>query len=291
VTAPGVDPAGIRPRGLVTAGLVVAALSFVAGTIATGDVRVDGSHGDWRGATEGLYKSGQPGILGAGRRAIVHVGPLDGAQVFMHGLGTPAGGVRWAGFDRHRAGDWLRVVTGLYAPLFLPPRYEAWWSTPLRAWPSAYLIAAVAMALAAWWLAQRGTPMGGRAASTGLLWPAVTALPLLGLSGLLDLYRVGYLVAVAVGFVVAGITTRIESSRAMVVGLAVALAAILSPLSLAAARAWGREGFQVQMALRWEVTDPKWLGRLTPEMARLFLDAVERDRHAMAWAHPELPWP
>ena len=659
MTAPGVEPAGIRPRGLVAAGLVVAALSFVAGTIATGDVRVDGSHGDWRGATEGLYKSGQPGILGAGRRAIVHVGPLDGragalivtaasrrsedpvrltgrtgtdafervlavdaapvtvaiphgtrdlelrleasglfrvseialrrprqpaaqalrlfaplialivlaatwtrmarwtallwaalagvgtaglwmglvdasaalrfdpvvwdrvrigatalvwvaalacarsrpavvaavggtvallhlptvwygfhaddfvmarpfsarelastlygsfdptgtlgdhfrplvtltwavdhwlwgvrtagyhmtnlvlhamagvllvfllrrlrltasaallgglvwvvhplaassvawvsaradclmavfylsslagfcaprarastvlfaalalaakemavslpltallldrvllpreeapsrrlrlwllvlvtvaylalwAALFMHGLGTPAGGVRWAGFDRHRAGDWLRVVTGLYAPLFLPPRYEAWWSTPLRAWPSAYLIAAVAMALAAWWLAQRGTPMGGRAASTGLLWPAVTALPLLGLSGLLDLYRVGYLVAVAVGFVVAGITTRIESSRAMVIGLAVALAAILSPLSLAAARAWGRDGFQVQMALRWEVTDPKWLGRLTPEMARLFLDAVERDRHAMAWAHPELPWP
>jgi hypothetical protein len=111
----------------------------------------------------------------------------------------------------------------------------------------------------------------------------------LGLSGLLDLYRVGYLVAAAIAFVVAGIVTRIESSRLAVAGLAAVLAAVLAPLSLDAARAWGREGFQVQTALRWGLADPDLARRLTPEMAQLFAETAERDRHAMAWAHPEAP--
>ena len=212
------------------------------------------------------------------------------AALFMHRLVTPAaGGQRWAAFDPHRASDWLYALCGLYAPLFLPPRYEVWWTTQLREWPSAYLGGAAALALAAWWVAQRGPRIGGRAASAGLLWAPLTALPLLGLAGLLDLYRVGYLVAVAVAFVVAGIAIRLESSRLVAAGLAAVLAAVLAPLSLDAARAWGREGFQVRTALRWGLADPDLARQLTPEMAQLFADTAERDRHAMAWAHPEVP--
>jgi hypothetical protein len=210
------------------------------------------------------------------------------AALFMHRLVMrPTGGLRWAAFDPHRASDWLYVMAGLYAPLFLPPRYEVWWTTPLRGWPSAYLAGAAALALAAWWVAQRGPGIGGRAATAGLLWAPLTALPLLGLSGLVDLYRVGYLVAVAIAFVVAGIVTRLESSRLAAAGVAAVLVVVLAPLSLDAARAWGREGFQVRTALRWGLADPDLPGRLTPEMAQLFADTVERDRHAMAWAHPE----
>jgi hypothetical protein len=109
----------------------------------------------------------------------------------------------------------------------------------------------------------------------------------LGLSGLLDLYRVGYLVAVAVAFVVAGVVTRLESSRLAAAALAAVLAAVLTPLSLDAARAWGREGFQVRTALRWGLADPDLPRQLTPEMARLFAETAERDGHAVAWAHPE----
>jgi hypothetical protein len=191
----------------------------------------------------------------------------------------------------HRAGDWLRLAGLLYAPLFLPMRYETWWSTLLRAWPAAYLIGAVAVALAAWGVGAARHGARRARGTTGLVWAIATVLPLLSLTGLLDFYRVGYLVAIAVAFVVAGVASRLESSPLALAGLAVLLATALAPLSIDAARSWGRDGFQVQMALRWEVTDPNWLGRLTPEMARLFLDTVERDRHAMAWAHPELPWP
>jgi hypothetical protein len=214
------------------------------------------------------------------------------AALFMHRLlMRPTGGTRWSAFDAHRASDWLYVVGGLYAPLFLPPRYEVWWSTPLRGWPSAYLAGAAALALAAWWVAQRGPRLGGRAATVGLLWAPLTAIPLLGLSGLVDLYRVGYLVAVTVAFVVAGIVIRIESSRLAAAALAAVLAVLLAPLSLDAARAWGREGFQVRTAQQWGLADPDLPRRLTPEMAQLFAVTAERDRHAMAWAHPEMQEP
>jgi hypothetical protein len=95
------------------------------------------------------------------------------------------------------------------------------------------------------------------------------------------------LVAVAVAFVVAGVVTRLESSRRVTAVLAAVLTAVLVPLSLDAARAWGREGFQVRTALRWGLADPDLPRQLTPEMAQLFADTVERDGHAMAWAHPE----
>jgi hypothetical protein len=114
----------------------------------------------------------------------------------------------------------------------------------------------------------------------------VTALPLLGLSGLVDLYRVGYLVAVAVAFVVAGIVARVESSRWAAAGLAAALAVLLVPLSVDAARSWGPEGFQFRTALHWGIADPELPQRLTPEMAQLFADTAARDRHATAWAQP-----
>jgi hypothetical protein len=212
------------------------------------------------------------------------------AALFMPRLVMrPTGGQRWAAFDPYRASDWLYAVAGLYAPLFLPPRYEVWWTTPLRGWPSAYLGGAAALALAAWLVAQGDARIGGRAATAGLLWAPLTALPLLGLSGLVDLYRVGYLVAVAIAFVVAGIATRLESSRLAAAGLAAVLAAVLAPLSLDAARAWGREGFQVRTALRWAMADPGLPRQLTPEMAQLFADTAERDLHAVAWAHPEMP--
>jgi hypothetical protein len=212
------------------------------------------------------------------------------AALFVQRVVTPAaGGQRWAAFDPQRVSDWLYAVAGLYAPLFVPPRYEVWWTTQLREWPIAYLAGAAVLTLGAWWVAQRGPRIGGRAASTGLLWAPLTALPLLGLAGLLDLYRVGYLVAVAMAFVVAGIATRLESSRLAAAGLAAVLAALLAPLSLDAARAWGREGFQVRTALRWGLADPDLPRQLTPEMAQLFADTAERDHHAMAWAHPEMP--
>jgi hypothetical protein len=207
------------------------------------------------------------------------------AALFTHRLVTPAaGGQRWAAFDPRRVSDWLYAAGGLYAPLFLPPRYEVWWTTQLREWPSAYLGGAAALALAAWMVAQRGERIGGRAATAGLLWALVTALPLLGLAGLVDFYRVGYLVAVAVAFVVAGIVTRLDSSRLAAAGLAAVLAAVLAPLSLDAARAWGRDGFQVRTALRWAMAEP---GQRTPEMARLFAETAERDGHAAAWANPQ----
>jgi hypothetical protein len=76
VTAPHPRPPDMGR--LVLAAVVVGALSFVAATLATGDVSVNGRHGDWHAVTEGLYRSGQPEILGATRRAIIHFHRLDG---------------------------------------------------------------------------------------------------------------------------------------------------------------------------------------------------------------------
>ena len=198
-----------------------------------------------------------------------------------------AGGPRWAGFDPRAAGDWLGLLPALFTPLFLPGRYETWWLTPLRAWPMAYLAAGLGVAILAWWVASRGPEVGGRSATVGLIWPLATALPLLGLASTLDFYRLGYLVAVAVAFVVAGLAVRFEGRRPVVAVLAVGLAAALGPLSIDAARAWADDGFRGRASLRWKAAEPSWVAQLTPEMAGVFTETVARHCHALVWAYPD----
>jgi hypothetical protein len=74
--------------------------------------------------------------------------------------------------------------------------------------------------------------------------------------------------------------------------MAVALAVGWGWLSIDAARAWGRDGFHVRMAIRWRLAEPDWPDqRLTPEMAARWRRTIEEDRHAFAWAYPDAPWP
>ena len=119
---------------------------------------------------------------------------------------------------------------------------------------------------------------GGRAATAGLLWAPLTALPLLGLSGLLDLYRVGYLVAVAIAFVVAGIVTRLESSR--LAAAVLARRAGGGPDSALPGRrprlgdARGSRSRQRSDGA-WPIRTSRDSSR--QEMAQLFADTVERD--------------
>jgi hypothetical protein len=203
-------------------------------------------------------------------------------------IGRVASGPRWAGFDVHHGAQWLRLVPGLYAPLFLPTWYEEWGQTSLQGWSSPYFQIALALVCAVW-LVARATKVGGASATVGVIWPLITVLPLLGLPIAIDFYRLGYLVAVAVAFVVAGIAVRFERSLAALALLAVALAAGLSPLSIDAARAWAPDGYRGREFLHWFATDNTWVEQLTPEMQRQFEKTVAWRCHALLWVQSACP--
>ena len=211
-------------------------------------------------------------------------------SLFAFKLTHASAGPRWAALQARDPGHWLRLLPGLYAPLFLPPSYETWWTTALEGWSVAYLLAALAVALGAWAIAS-GTPRARAAATAGLVWPLVTVLPLLGLSNTLDLYRLGYLVAVGVAFVVAAIAVRFVGRPGAVAGLAVVLAGTLGPLSIDAAQAWGPDGFRGRASLHWKVAEPEWVHQLTPEMQGVFAETVAWRCHALGWAYPDDPCP
>ena len=205
-------------------------------------------------------------------------------------VGRVASGPRWAGFDFHDPAQWLRLVPGLYAPVFLPTSYEEWWLTSLEGWSWPYFLTALSLVGAAW-LVARGTRLGGAGATVGVVWPLVTVLPLLGLPSTLDFYRLAYLVAVAVAFVVAGLAMRLERSFVALALLAASLAAALSPLSINAARAWAPEGYRGRAFLHWTATDHAWAEQLTPEMRRRFEETVAWRCHALRWASSESACP
>ncbi|HEU0107368.1 MAG TPA: hypothetical protein VFT38_14415 [Vicinamibacteria bacterium] len=231
------------------------------------------------------------------RRRLAVIAAVTAAYVVLWALlfagklvGRVSSGPRWAGFDLHDPGHWLRLIPALYAPVFFPTWYEEWWLTPLEGWSWLYLLGALAVVAVSWW-AGRGTPRGGASATVGVVWPLLTVLPLLGLPSTLDLYRLGYLVAVAIAFVVAGIAIRVERSFAALAVLAALLAASLSPLSIDAARAWAPDGFRGREFLHWKGTEPTWVGQLTPEMRGQFQDTVAWHCHARRWAFPDSPCP
>jgi len=196
-------------------------------------------------------------------------------------VGRVAAGPRWAAFDVRDPAQWLRLLPGLYAPVFLPTSYEKWWLTSLEGWPWPYFQTALALVGAAW-LVARGSKGGGAAATVGVIWPLLTVLPLLGLPTL-DFYRLAYLVSVAIAFVVAGMAVRIERSFVSLAVFAVTLAAALSPLSIDAARAWAPEGYRGRAFLHWSATDRAWAEQLTPEMRRRFEETVAWRCHALRW--------
>ncbi|HYU41037.1 MAG TPA: hypothetical protein VEQ84_02720 [Vicinamibacteria bacterium] len=231
------------------------------------------------------------------RRRLAVIAAVTAAYVVLWALlfagklvGRVSSGPRWAGFDLHDPGHWLRLIPGLYAPVFLPTWYEEWWLTPLEGWSWLYLLGALTVVVVSWWVA-RGTRRGGPSATVGVVWPLLTVLPLLGLPSTLDLYRLGYLVAVAIAFVVAGIAIRLERSFAALAVLAALLAASLSPLSIDAARAWGPDGFRGREFLHWKGTEPTWVGQLTPEMRGQFQETVAWHCHARRWAESDSPCP
>ncbi len=201
-----------------------------------------------------------------------------------------SGGARWAGFDAHDAGHWLRLVPGLYAPIVLPTSYETWWTTPLEGWSAAYLLAALAVAAAAWGVA-RVTPLGRAAATAGVIWPLLAVLPLLGLSNTLDLYRLGYVVAIGLAFVVAALAARLERWPVATPAAAGVLVILLAPLSIEAAQAWAPDGFRGRASLHWKSKETEWVGQLSPEMQGLFRETVAWRCHARGWAYPDDPCP
>ena len=206
-------------------------------------------------------------------------------------MGRVASGPRWAGFDFHDPAQWLRLVPGLYAPVFLPTSYEEWWLTSLEGWSWPYFLTALSLVGAAW-LVARGTRLGGACATVGVVWPLVTVLPLLGLPSTLDFYRLAYLVAVAVAFVVAGLAVRLWSGR--------------SWRSRSSPRRWRprchhfrstppapgrRKAIEAARSSIGPATDRAWAEQLTPEMRRRFEETVAWRCHALRWASSESACP
>ncbi|HET6896898.1 MAG TPA: hypothetical protein VFK70_01055, partial [Vicinamibacteria bacterium] len=186
---------------LVIAGIVVGALSFAAATLATGDLRLDGRRGDWHAASEGLYRSGQPEILGATRRSIVHFHRLDGrpgrlvvtaasrrpedpvhltgragAEAFDRVLGVEATPLTVAIARGTRDLDLRLEASGLFRVSEIALQRPRLWTT--EAVRLLCAAAAIALLLATW---------GRMAEWTSMLWAAAAGVGMAGLwMGLVD---------------------------------------------------------------------------------------------------------
>jgi hypothetical protein len=186
----------------------------------------------------------------------------------------------WGGFDPHAAGDWLRALPAAYGPLVLPTGYHHWWNTLLRGWSPVYLAAVLVVAVAVVAFAvHRAGATHRRLALFGAFWPLLVMLPLLGLRGI-DLYRGGLMVALGLGWLGAVVAQRLNGRHPWLP--AVALACVLlafTPLTTAAAAAWGPGGFYRSMTQAFIRGMPSWLGSVEPHCLHHFWGQVSHDAH------------
>ena len=189
-----------------------------------------------------------------------------------------AGG--WGGFDPSRPVDWLRLLPALYGPLVLPTGYPQWWSTMLRGWSPAYLVAvAVATTGLVWLLTRQAEAATRRLTWAFAVWPVLMILPLLGLRGI-DLYRGGLMLALAAGGLAMIAAHRLSERHGLLpAALAGLLVTTLAPITSEAAAAWGPGGFYRSMTQASIRDMPTWLARLQPHCRDAYWAQVTHDRH------------
>jgi hypothetical protein len=170
----------------------------------------------------------------------------------------------------------------LYPAIFLPPDYGSWWREMATGFPPLYLAAGLLVWPLLYFAARRRSPgsIGSRAVLFGGLWPAVTILPLLALSGGVDLFRLGLLAAFGFGLSAAAVGHR---SAWFAVLAPVALAPWLGRSAISSCEAWGPGGFMMTLGTRWKAESVDWQDSIDPEMKRLFLEQIHERTHAGDW--------
>jgi hypothetical protein len=182
------------------------------------------------------------------------------------------------------AGAGWKAIPAFLATVFAPVDYVSWWQTSLGAAPLPWLCAGLLLPLLAWAATRRCGACGpGRTLLLGVLWPVVTALPMLGMSGL-DVYGKGLLLCLGFGVVWGFLVRHVEHrSVAMAVALAILPAVWLGPRSRATTAAWGPGGFFWERNMRWTQGAKSWKAGLTPEMRELFREQMEAAARDERW--------
>ncbi len=233
-----------------------------------------------------------PGVASQRRLALVGLALVTAAylafwlSLFPHRLDAAGGGLVWKGFDSGRAADWLGVVPGLYAPVFIPVDGPDW-RMNARTWSPLYFGAGLLLAPFIWWLLGRvtGQVQVRRVALLGMAWPIATIGPALGIRQV-DIFRLGLLVCL--GFALAWgalVTHGGERHRLAWVLGSCALLLWTSPLALKTAADWGPGGYYKSLLWNWRTHNgEKWWNSLTPEMRSLFYAELGRESQIKSWA-------
>lgn len=178
----------------------------------------------------------------------------------------------------------------VYPAVFVPGTYRWWQQVQFDGMPWGHFLAGV-LAWPLLWLAggrSGRTARDRRAILLGGLWPLLTLIPLLGLRGGVDLYRLGFLIAGGLAWTWAGLGSSLAiRSRPVMVAATTILSVWLGYASIRSAEAWGPEGFMTVLGTRWKLHDQAWQQALSPEMRRLFWNQIERAEHARRWVTRE----
>lgn len=191
--------------------------------------------------------------------------------------------------------EWVRPagvrghpLASLYPVVFLPTTYDWYAGAEVDGMPGWYLLSGVLVWPLAWALVRRlaGRGFALKMVTLGGIWPLVTALPLLGLKGGIDLYRLGMLSAMGFGISWAALVSVTERKGAGPARWMMLFLAIwFGHASLRTAEAWGPGGFMMELGTRWKLESSAWQNQIRPEMKQLFLEQVDRAEHAASWVN------
>ena len=180
----------------------------------------------------------------------------------------------------------LRGIADIYTQVFAPLGYERWWNRTVPVDPvRVTVLAALAILLfVGWRVAGKGTRHPWAAAALSVAWPGLVCVPLFGI-GLVDAYRLGFLLCFAFAVAAAAAGHALERRHARLLPVA-ALAVVvwLAPRALAAADAWGPGGFYYEMSLSLTRRGEDWLAVFAPRgRARFWAEYEAREHILEAW--------
>jgi len=180
----------------------------------------------------------------------------------------------------------LRGIADIYTQVFAPLGYERWWNRTVPVDPvRVTVLAALAILLfVGWRIAGKGTRHPWAAAALSAAWPGLVCVPLFGI-GLVDAYRLGFLLCFAFAVAAAAAGHALERRHARLLPVA-ALAVVvwLAPRALAAADAWGPGGFYYEMSLSLTRRGEDWLAVFAPRgRARFWAEYEAREHILEAW--------
>ena len=179
-----------------------------------------------------------------------------------------------------------RSIADIYTQVFAPLGYERWWNRVAPVAPVRFgvVVAVALLVFLAWRLVRNRSRHPWAAAALSVAWPGLVCLPLFGI-GLVDAYRLGFLLCFAFAVAAAAAGHALEKRNARLILVAAVVVLVwLAPLALEAADEWGPGGFYYEMSLSLTRRGEDWLAVFAPRGRAQFWAEYEAREHVLeAW--------